>query len=148
MWTCITRWRLTHDERHTFVAVFFLGDSRLLLFWSVWLCRWQTLGMFVTVSLLVYYIDTSVLPQASKTHDSRNRSNINDLCTRIQWDVTALSARCYVTHWAVENTRDKIAQWNKMLLWNYENVPTLPGFCCPFGLFRRFLEVFRCLLQL
>ena len=29
-----------------------------------------------------------VTPQASQTHDSRNRSNIYDLCTRIEWHVT------------------------------------------------------------
>ena len=43
--------------------------------------------------------------EESHTHDLRIRSNINDLCTRIERDVTALSARCYVRHWAVENLR-------------------------------------------
>ena len=27
----------------------------------------------------------------------------NDFCARIEWNLTALSARCYVTRWAVEN---------------------------------------------
>ena len=60
-------------------------------------------------------------PQASQTHDSRNRSNIYDLSTRIECDVTALCVRCCVTHWTVERsiykdcmefkiTKDKIAQ--------------------------------------
>ena len=37
-----------------------------------------------------------VVPQAPQTHDSRNWSNINNLCTRIEWDMTAFSAQCYV----------------------------------------------------
>ena len=48
---------------------------------------------------------TLISPQASQTHDSRNRSNVLMIyaCTRIERDVTALSARCYVTQRAVEN---------------------------------------------
>ena len=56
--------------------------------------------------------------QASQTHDSRNGSNINDLCTRIEWDCAVL---CYTLGHCMEFkiTKDKIAQWNKMLLfWN------------------------------
>ena len=47
---------------------------------------------------------TQVEPQASQTHDSTNRSNIYDLSTRIEWDVTALCVRCCVTHWTVERS--------------------------------------------
>jgi len=48
-------------------------------------------------------MDTGVYPQASQTHDSRNRLNIDDLCARVGWDVAALGARCCVRHWAVES---------------------------------------------
>ena len=78
----------------------------------------QEFGEVIIYELLLTF---SLSPQVSQTHDSRNRSNINDLCTRIEWGVTALSAQCYVTQWAstrhsmeFEITKDKIVQWNKM----------------------------------
>ena len=67
----------------------------------------------------------------------------------------AFSAPCYVTRWAVENlsalhtrhcmefkiTMNKITRRKKILLFliklrKYTHLA--PGFCCPFGLFRRF----------
>ena len=50
-------------------------------------------------------------------------------------------------------TKDKIAQWNKMLFFwneikNKEKILTLSGFCCPFRLFHRYCGVLRCMSQL
>ena len=45
-------------------------------------------------------------------------------------------------------TMDKIAQWNKMLLFWNKHIHTSHSFCCPFGLFHRFWGVLRCLSQL
>ena len=42
-------------------------------------------------------------------------------------------------------TKDKIVLF---LEWNKEKILTLPGFCCPFGLFHRLCGVLRCMSQL
>ena len=68
--------------------------------------------------------------------------------------MTGFSARCYVTHWVVENLSAlQGIVWNSkwQRLKSRDEIKcyfTLPGFRCPFDLFRRFWGVFIYLSQL
>ena len=84
--------RLSRKTRRYLISVK-TSISSLVRIWK--LCHSGPGCGFVWILRMVYF---PVKPQASQTHDSRF-----DLCTRTEWDVTALSTRCYVTHWAVEN---------------------------------------------
>ena len=63
---------------------------RYLILW------WQIFLQFTSVC-------RNSLDETTGVPNSKESINTNDLCTRIEQDVTALSSRCYVTHWAIEN---------------------------------------------
>ena len=62
----------------------------------------------------------------------RDRLKCAVLCYTLgRWEFERSTRHCM----EFKVTKDEIARWNKMLLSLNENILTLPGFCCPFGLF-------------